>query len=175
MGRQNFKSQTTLALVSNSYATKGAILLMPSYAEYKRIVSELEQKNSDLQGKLNSQTQELREKLDSQIQEHNKTKAQAKRERVLRDVYRNLDLKYCNSDLLREDHTRIVENIVAHIKKKEGDQSIKNIANETSSILNIVYDAAKCAVRNSDAARNSDNKNENQKPVSPTPAQPVNK
>lgn len=121
---------------------------MPTYAEYKDKVAALEQENTA-----------LREKLAEQTREHDKTKNQVQREQFLRDVYYHLTPEDCTTNLLGSEYTRITENIIFNIRTHNGDKSAHDVAKETAAILDIVYDAATCAMRHAQQRANEQQAN----------------
>lgn len=73
--------------------------------------------------------------------------AQVQLEQFLRDVYNHLDPEYRASTLFGDEHTRITENIIFHVRTHDDNKSAHDVAKETAEILDIVYDAATCAKR----------------------------
>ncbi len=109
---------------------------MPTYAEYKDKVAALEQENAA-----------LREKLTAQTREHDETKNRVQREQFLRNVYYYLTPEDRSSNLFGNEYTRITENIIFNIRTHNNNKSAHDVAKEAAATLDIVYDAATCAMR----------------------------
>lgn len=72
---------------------------------------------------------------------------QVQHEQFLHDVYQHLDPEYRTSTLFGNEYTRITENIIFHVRTHDSTKSAHDVAKETAEILDIVVDAATCAMR----------------------------